>query len=95
MITKEQASKLYIGQTVHSTGGYAMGSDCSREIGPRGGVKETVTRFRVSGAFRSLKTRDEWRVPVKHGMYGPSDEIAYYNHEQFHLPEDCPAGILF
>jgi hypothetical protein len=91
MITKEQATSLRNGQTLHFTGNH----ECSRVEGPRGGVKETVTRVRVSGQCKTWKSRPaDFRLPIKYGMY-ESYAIEEWNANSFHLPEDCPAAIAF
>lgn len=90
-MTKETATQIRYGQTLHYTGRTA----CARITGPRGGVTEKVTRYRVSGACQTWKTRpDDFRIPVKHGLY-ESAEITQRNGLDFHLPADCPAGIAF
>ena len=89
-MTKLEALEARYGQTFHFSGR----KPCSVETGPRGGVKETVTRVRVSGSCKTWKTRDDFRLPVKYGMYESAD-INQDNADQFHKPEDCPAGIAF
>ena len=90
-MTKADASALTYGQTLHCT----FRTACVVVTGPRGGVKEQVVRVRVSGACQTWKTRpDEFRVPVKHGLYA-SGEITQRNGEDFHVPAECPAGIRF
>ena len=89
MVTKEQAQTLPLGAELHYTGR----EDCLRKVGPRGGIKDTVTRVRVSGACKVWKTRPaEFRLPVKYGLY-ESNAIDERNAEHWHLPEDCPADI--
>lgn len=86
MITKEQALALRYGQELHCT----VVQQCKRTVGPRGGVKESIVRVRVSGKCQTWKTRpSEFRVPVKYGLY-ESSSITEYNAMQFHLPGDCP-----
>ena len=90
-MTREDAIKAWHGQTFHYTGRH----DCKRETGPRGGIKETVMRVRVSGTCQTWKTRPaDFRLPVKYGLY-ESGAIDQGNAAQFHKPEDCPAGIGF
>lgn len=87
MITREQAEALMYGETLHFTGQHP----CRVEMGPRGGVREYITRVRVSGACRTWKrTPEKFRVPVKYGLY-ESSAIDEYNAGDFHRPEDCPA----
>jgi hypothetical protein len=86
MITREQAIKLTHGQELHF-------GVCKSTTGPRGGVKVTQTRVRVSGQCQTWKTRPEdFRVPVKHGMYD-NGEIVPSNAAQFHLTSDCPLEV--
>jgi hypothetical protein len=86
MITKEQAMTLRHGQELHYTGN----GMCKRTIGPRGGVKESITRVRVSGMCKTWKTRpEEFRVPIKYGLY-ESGELTHQNCELLHLPDECP-----
>lgn len=62
---------------------------CTREIGPRGGVKTKIEVWRRNGATKTWVTRpDEFRVPVKHGMYA----YGYIEHDtpNVHTAEDCP-----
>jgi hypothetical protein len=64
--------------------------NCTREIGPRGGIKEHSTVARISGQLKTWKTRPgDFRLPVKHGMRGYG-EIVPSNIAQFHLPSECP-----
>lgn len=64
--------------------------NCTRSTGPRGGVKEHVIAVRRTGQNKTWKTRPEdFRVPVKHGMYD-SGEIVPSNLAEFHLPAQCP-----
>ena len=106
MITKEQATDMRpfwredtiesanrAGRAIvpaHTEFHYTGRHECKRETGPRGGVTETITRVRRSGATQTWK-RDpaRFRVPVKYGLY-ESFEITERNAADFHLPEDCP-----
>jgi hypothetical protein len=89
MITKTQAQALTYNQTLHYTGR----TDCKRTVGPRGGVKEYIVHVRVSGACKVWVTRpEEFRVPVKYGMY-ESFEINQDNGADFHLPGECPIEV--
>ena len=64
--------------------------DCNRTIGPRGGVTESIVRARSSGRCQTWKTRpNEFRLPVKHGMY-ESSEITQDNASDWHLASECP-----
>ncbi len=86
MVTKAQILALPYGAELHYTGRHG----CKRVIGPRGGVTETVTRVRPSGACQTWKTRPEdFRLPVKYGMY-ESAEITHRNASEWHTAADCP-----
>ena len=83
MITKSLARELGYGQELHY-------GPCTRKIGPRGGVTETIERWRVSGRCKTWKTRpDEFEVPIKHGLR-TSTYLTHRNADQFHLEADCP-----
>lgn len=86
MITKEQAMQCRYGDEIHYTGNH----DCTKTVGPRGGVTINIQRVRVSGRCQTWKTRpDEFRLPVKYGLY-ESGEITHSNATCWHLPSDCP-----
>lgn len=86
MITKAQALALRYGEIVHYTGKH----ECSRHIGPRGGVTENVTRARVSGKCKTWLSRpDDFRIPVKHGLY-ESGEITHLLAGDWHVEDECP-----
>ena len=93
MVTKDQATRSPHGTEFHYTGPSGMVTrmnPCTRKVGPRGGVKETVIRARVTGACKTWKTRPaDFRLPVKHGMY-ESGAIDQDNSEHWHLAADCP-----
>lgn len=80
MITKEQAvdaSEFHHG-------------DCTRTTGPRGGIKEEITRYRRSGETKIWKTRpSEFRVPVKWGLRY-SAYITHLDARDWHTEDDCP-----
>lgn len=86
MVNKEQAIAARSGDEFHYTGRH----DCTRVVGPRGGVKENVVRVRVTGACKTWKTRPtEFRLPVKYGLY-ESSSIEPWNAADWHRAEDCP-----
>ena len=68
MITKEQAIHLDLGQTLyHATYKNANGSPL---------------RWRVNGQTKTWKTRpDEFRVPIKHGLW----DYDYLTHDNAHM----------
>ena len=79
MITKEQAineREFHIG--------------CKKTVGPRGGVKIHQEIWRRNGATQTWKTRpEEFRIPVKHGLYNYS-QIYDSDAANFHVLADCP-----
>lgn len=69
---------------------YIHWGNCTREIGPRGGVKVHQTICKVNGALKTWKTRpNEYRLPVKHGLRGYG-EVTPDTISQFHLESECP-----
>lgn len=80
MITKAQAL------TAHE---FHHGN-CTRAIGKRGAIKESITRARRNGRTQTWKrTPERWRVPIKMGLYGYAD-ITPERANEWHTPEDCP-----
>ena len=80
MITHEQATEA---NEFHANG-------CTRKIGPRGGERVTVDRFRRNGRTQLWVTRPEdFRIPVKFGMYGYG-QITHRDALMFHTASDCP-----
>ena len=68
--------------------------ECTRTVGPRGGITERVTVWRRNGATRTwVRSPERFRVPVKHGMrdYTYVDET---NAHLFHTADDCPLVSL-
>jgi hypothetical protein len=64
--------------------------ECTRTVGPRGGVTENVTRYRRNGETKLWKTRPaEFRVPVKWGMRGYA-YITELDVRDWHTPDECP-----
>ena len=83
MITKAQALAIRYNQVFHF-------GDCTRFVGPRGGVKDSIVQVRASGGCKTWKTRpEEFRLPVKYGLY-ESGAVTQENAQDFHLVEDCP-----
>lgn len=86
MITKQQALTLGYGAEVHYTGRH----DCTRTVGPRGGVKESITACRVTGSIKTWKTRPaEFRLPVKYGLREYA-AINHYDAGEVPVASDCP-----
>ena len=84
-MTKKQVLQVKYGQELHYTGK----QDCQKIIGPRGKITINVVTFRVSGKVQTWKTRPDFRVPIKYGLY-EHYEIHQNNCRDFHLPQDCP-----
>lgn len=86
MITREQALSLRHGDDVHYVGQY----DCKRTVGPRGGIRVTITHCRVTGQVKTWKRRPEaFYLPIKYGMYGYGS-ISDSNAQCWHLATECP-----
>jgi len=86
MITKSMAMDLRRGENVHYTGKH----NCSKDVGPRGGVTFRITSCRVSGVCKTwARDREEFRLPVKFGLY-ESSAITQNNAADWHLAADCP-----
>jgi hypothetical protein len=65
-------------------------AQCRRIFGPRGGITETVIRYRRNGVTKLWKTEPErFRIPVKYGMK-TCDYITNENQHRVHAAEDCP-----
>lgn len=88
----DDAKTLRPGTIVHYTGENQRGKrqPCTRTIGPRGGVTESVVQCRVNGKVKRWKREpDRIEIPVKRGLY----EFAYITNENvadFHRADDCP-----
>jgi len=85
MITKEQAINA---QYFH----YVGDGDCSRSIGPRGGVTTKVVEVRRNGKTQLWVTRpNEYRIPVKYGIRASGQFSIYHTSaHEYHVPQDCP-----
>lgn len=66
--------------------------ECTRTVGPRGGVDLKQTRVRRNGMTQTWVTRPtEWRLPVKYGIRARDQfSIREYDAAQWHAREDCP-----
>ena len=84
MITKEQAVAATYGERFHYTGK----QQCSRTVGPRGGVTARIVEVRVSGQCKVWKRSERWRLPVKYGLY-EHGEINEQNCKDYHRAADC------
>jgi hypothetical protein len=66
---------------------------CKRIVGPRGGVTIKQEIWRRNGQTQTWKTRpNEFRVPVKHGLYDYSQITTFYAHH-WHAASECPLVI--
>lgn len=80
MVTKEQALTE---SEFHYNG-------CTRTVGPRGGVSESISRARRNGSTQTWKrTPEAFRMPVKIG-FRDHDAITNYNADNWHVASDCP-----
>ena len=63
---------------------------CTRTVGPRGGIKETIKAYRRNGKTKTWKTRPGvFQVPVKHGLY-EYGKITDTDVDRVHTRGDCP-----
>jgi hypothetical protein len=66
---------------------------CTRTVGPRGGLKGSIERWRQSGRLQTWKRNPKrFRLPIKHGLrdsYAIDDSNTY----QFHFANDCPLDV--
>lgn len=84
MVTKEQALQF---DEFHYTG-Y---EECSKHVGPKGGITYNITKVRRSGKTQVWKRNpNRFRLPIKYGMY-ESSAITEDNADQFHVACYCPA----
>lgn len=85
MVTRDQLESLSYGQTLHC----CTKHECNKVEGPRGGVKENITRVCKSGMVKTWKTRpNDFHMPIKYGLRD-SYWIDQDNAHMFHLPQDC------
>ena len=83
MITKDQALSCDI---FHYTGKH----QCTRHIGPRGGITEHITAVQRSGMTKTWRRSPErFKVPVKYGLYD-SGYITEKNAVDWHVVSECP-----
>ena len=83
MITKEQALTA---REFHYTGKH----DCSKVVGPRGGVTVKITNVRASGKCKTwVRSPNRFHLPVKYGLY-ENYWIDENNCGDFHRSIDCP-----
>lgn len=91
-INRANVESLSSRDIVHYTGEsgkHPRGNRCHQTIGPRGGVTTSIVECRISGMVKLWKTRpNEFRVPVKHGMYD-NGSISENNGTCFHRAQDC------
>jgi hypothetical protein len=68
--------------------------ECVRTTGPRGGITESVEKWRVNGALKTWVTRPgEFSLPIKYGMGYGRGQHGYITHENarhWHVADDCP-----
>jgi len=63
---------------------------CSKEVGPRGGVKVHMVVVRRNGMTQTWKTRPtEFSIPVKHGLKN-AFRIGQADAHLWHAASDCP-----
>lgn len=93
MVTKEQAIEMYTNQQTNTVSGYTHNefhqNGCCRNVGPNGGITETIVRVRRSGQTEVWKRSGDWRIPVKYGLY-QSLYITPENNIHWHVAANCP-----
>lgn len=81
MITLEQAKTE---REFHANGG------CSVTYGPRRGRKIKMEAWHRNGATKLwVRNPNKFKVPVKHGMYGPYNYVTDLDAEFWHTRSDC------
>lgn len=81
MITYDQAMTA---REFHKEG------SCHRTEGPRGGITETVERWRRNGQTKVWKTRPgEFRLPIKFGLRS-YDAVTERDAHLLHVASECP-----
>ena len=80
MVTKEEAMKC---NTFHY-------GECTRAIGPNGGEKIDIIKWRASGKCKTWKRNPlKFSLPIKFGLYR-SSYLTQENSDLFHSEENCP-----
>lgn len=83
MVTREQAISADWRSEFHY-------GECTRTVGPRGGIRESIARVRVNGRCQTWKTRPEaFRLPVKYG-FRECSAIEPHNAHLYHPAGECP-----
>lgn len=63
--------------------------ECSKRVGPKGGVYISRNEWRRNGANQTWKTDStRFRIPIKYGMRS-YDAITEWNVASFHAESDC------
>lgn len=84
MITKEQAVNLPHNSYLH----YGR---CTRTIGPKGGVREKIERYRKVSMTKTWVTRpNEWQFTVRWGIHKTTSLVNHSDADLFHVESDCP-----
>jgi len=82
-ITKQQAMKA---NEFHC-------GDCTRRVGPRGGITVSSEVWRRNGATKTWTTRpNDFNVPVKYGLRDYFTVTQYA--EGWHVAADCPLLVF-
>lgn len=79
----EQAKTLRFHEELHR-------GTCTRKIGPRGGVRDSIKVVRVNGDIKTWKKDpSRIRIPIKIGFYGYGS-IFEDDLDQYHRAAECP-----
>ena len=63
---------------------------CTRTVGKRGGITTKIETWRRSGKTQTWKTRDDFKIPIKRGLY-EHGYITESNVQHFHSTDSCSA----
>lgn len=67
---------------------------CRVVRGARGGTELKQERWRRNGKTQTwVKRPNEWRVPIKHGMYDYRNIFWGAESREWHVAEDCPLNV--
>jgi hypothetical protein len=87
MITIDTATSSQHGQRLHY--GDCSNTSASDKTNPS-------VRFRVNGACKRWKRSPEkFKLPIKHGLYGPCGYVTQDNAQAFHWASMCPLNDSF
>jgi len=87
-MTNEQAMNLVQGSYIHY-------GTCVKTIGPRGGVKLSIEKWKVGAIKIWKRTPGVYLVSIHHGLYDHGHiGTGYSDPANFHREEDCNPKII-